>query len=122
MADAVEAFGQHVDKESADELVCGQRHRSVAAGTINPIVLAFKRYGVLVRFDQAPVGDGDTVRVARQVGEHGFRPGKRAFGVNNPLGFAQRFKERVERCPFRKRFVFAKELQLSGLMGCNQHR
>ena len=39
VADAVEARGEHVDQETADELMCGKRHHLVALGTFEPVVL-----------------------------------------------------------------------------------
>ena len=43
--------------------------------------------------DQPPVGDGDTMRVARQVAEHAFRSGEWFLGVNDPFDLLQRRKE-----------------------------
>jgi hypothetical protein len=64
VADAMEAFGQHVDQEAADELADVERHRGVAAGSLDPVVLDLERDAVLVDRDQAAVRDGDAVRVA----------------------------------------------------------
>ena len=72
MADAVEAFGQDVGQEPADELACLKRHGLEAARPLDPVVLVFEGDAGVVRGDQAPVRDGNPVRVARQVGQHGF--------------------------------------------------
>jgi hypothetical protein len=39
VADAMEALGQDVDEEAADELADVERHRGVAAGGLDPVVL-----------------------------------------------------------------------------------
>ena len=67
MADAVKALRQHVGQETADELARLERHGLVTAGSLDPVVLVFEGDAGLVRRDQAPVGDGDAVSVARQV-------------------------------------------------------
>jgi hypothetical protein len=67
VADAMEAFGQHVDEKPADELADIERHRRVPAGALDPVVLDLERDAVLVDRDQTAVRDGDAVRVARQI-------------------------------------------------------
>jgi hypothetical protein len=42
MANAVEAAGQHVDEEAADELVRRQRHGLVAGRPFDSVVLVFE--------------------------------------------------------------------------------
>jgi len=56
---AVEALGQNVDEEAADELVCCERHHLVAIGAFDPIVLVLEADTVSVERDQSAVGDGD---------------------------------------------------------------
>src|SRR5215467_405563 len=70
VADAVEASWQHMDQETADELVSGKRHRLVSIGAFDPIVLPLEGDAVAAERDQAAVGDGDAVGVARQIGQH----------------------------------------------------
>ncbi len=41
VADAVQAFWQHVDEEAADELVCGERHALVSIAALDAVVLPF---------------------------------------------------------------------------------
>ncbi len=45
-----------------------ERHRRVAIQSFAAIVLDPERHRVGIGFDQSPVRDGDTVRIARQVG------------------------------------------------------
>src|SRR5215471_10607283 len=82
MADAVEAFGQHVDEEAADELVGGERHLLVSIAALDAIVLPLEGHTVIIDRDQTSVGDCYAVGVARQIGEHGLRPTEWPFGVD----------------------------------------
>src|SRR3984885_9185839 len=70
MADAVKALGQYMKHEAADELGGRQRHGLVAGRPFDPIVLVAERDASLVGVDQPAVGDGDAVRVAREVGQN----------------------------------------------------
>ena len=67
VADAVEAFGQHVNEKAADELANVERHRRISAGAFDPVVLDLERNAPLVDCDQTAVRDGDAVGVARQI-------------------------------------------------------
>ena len=44
----MEALGQHVDEEAADEFAGVERHGHVAAGALDPVVLDLERDAVLV--------------------------------------------------------------------------
>ena len=90
LADGVEAGGQHVDQKPANELVRVERHRLVAGGSVDPIVLDLKRHRLGISRDQTPVRDRHAMRVARQVGEHRLGPGQRALGVDVPARPFQR--------------------------------
>jgi len=65
VADAMEAFRQDVHQEAADELVCRKCHELVPLGTLDPVVLVFEPDAHRVSCDQAAIGDGDAMRVAR---------------------------------------------------------
>src|SRR5262245_22979180 len=67
--DAVEALGQDVHEEAANELARLQRHGFVPVRAFEAVVLVFERDAVRVGGDQAAVGDGDALGVAGQVGE-----------------------------------------------------
>src|SRR5882724_13276354 len=41
VADAVQALGQHMDEEAADELVGGERHALVSIAALDAVVLPF---------------------------------------------------------------------------------
>src|SRR6202795_2616788 len=51
VADAMEALGQQVDEEPADELADVERHRRVPAGALDPVVLDLERDAALVDCD-----------------------------------------------------------------------
>lgn len=56
-----------MDEEPADELARLERHGLVAAGPLDPVVLAPERDAGLVGGDETAVGDCDPVGVARQI-------------------------------------------------------
>jgi hypothetical protein len=66
----MEALGQGVDEETADELTCCELHDFVAGSAVATIILVTEGDAVLVEGDQAAVGDGDAVGVARQISEY----------------------------------------------------
>ena len=70
MPDAVKAARQDMDQEEADELVGGQRHDLLAFATVAAIILVPVRHPSLVEGNEAPVRDGNAVRVAREIGQH----------------------------------------------------
>ena len=47
-----------------------QRHDLVAAGPFDPIILALEGDAVSSADDQAAIGDGDAVGVAREIAQH----------------------------------------------------
>src|SRR5439155_21597269 len=70
VADAMEAFRQHVHEEAPDELADFERHRLPAARTVDSIVLPSERDAVVVGGDQTAIGDGHTMSVAREISQH----------------------------------------------------
>ena len=44
----------------------------------------------VIEAKQAVVGDGDAVRVLRDVPENLFRPGKQSFGIHRPFDLSKR--------------------------------
>ena len=88
MPDPLEAVGEHVEEEAADELVGAERHALLASAVA--VILPGEGDGCVVEADEAAVGDGDPVRVAGEIGEHLGGPGERALGVDDPFGAARR--------------------------------
>ena len=89
MADTVEALGQNMDEEAANELMGCQGHDLVAGASFISIVLPFEGDAVVIARDQAAVGDGDAVGVAAEIGKHRFGSGERALGVDHPIDVVQ---------------------------------
>src|SRR5229473_1222106 len=89
MADAVEAGGQHVDEEAADELVGVECHELEALAPFDAIVLPLEGDALFIERDQAAVGDGDAMGVARQIAQYFCGSPERAFAVDYPLTVAQ---------------------------------
>ena len=73
-----------------------------------------------IETDQTAVGYCHPVRVARQIGQHGFGPGEGFFGVNDPVDLAQGFEKCVEGIPINKARMFTEELQLPGFVQLGQ--
>ena len=82
-----------MDEEAADELVHCQGHGLIAAGSLDPVILDLEGDAVGIGGDQAEIGDGDAVGIARQVGEHGPESGEGALGIDEPPGLPQRLEE-----------------------------
>src|SRR5947199_8378939 len=86
VADAVQALGQNVDEEAADELEGPECHLLISIAALGAVVLPLESDALLVAGDQAAVGDGDAVGVTRQVGQLRLRSTDRPLCVNEPLG------------------------------------
>ena len=117
VADAVQALGQDVNEEAANELVGCERHHFVTIGAFEPIVLVFETDSVFVERDQPAVGDGDAVGVAGQISQYRLGSGERPFAVDVPSDFAQRRQEGLEGGAFGEMTMRAEELQLTGSVG-----
>ena len=68
LADAVEALGQDVEQEAADELVGWQHHGPVPLAPGAAVVLDAEGHALVGRGNQPAVRDGDAVGVAAEVG------------------------------------------------------
>ena len=68
VTDAMEAGRQHVHQEPAHELAGGEVHDFGAPS--RPIVLPAEGHVVVGQLEEPAVGDGDAVRVAREIGKH----------------------------------------------------
>ena len=88
MANAVKASWQDMDEEAADELVGGEPHDLLPRAAFGAVILVFERNAVVIAGQQAAVGDGDAVGVARQIGQHGLGATEGAFAVDHPFDLA----------------------------------
>ena len=71
----------------------------------------------VIEAKQALVGDGDAVRVLRDVPENLFRPGKWSFGVHHPFDLSKG-SEVTQEGPFHlERLEGGEELKFSGIEG-----
>lgn len=120
VADAMLPLGQDMDQEPTNELIRLERHDFVPPGAVDAVIFDAEGDALIVHSDQSAVGDGDAVRVARQICQHGFWSGERFFGVNHPVDFAQRFDECVEGIPVQQVSIIAVELQLPGFVQLGQ--
>jgi len=113
MPDLDEPRRQNVETEAAEELRLLKRHRADLTAVGIVFVLERNRAGLGIQRLQSAVGDGDTMRIATQVGQHRLRTGKRSFGVGHPFMAAQAMPPTGEdRRVCELRFCFG-ELQVS---------
>jgi hypothetical protein len=82
VADAVEACGQHMHEEAADELMHRQGHQLVTLTTFAPVVLPLEGEAPFVRCEQAAIGDGDAMGVARDISQDFVRAAEWEMVIN----------------------------------------
>ena len=97
MADAHEAFGQHVEIESAQELDCVQGHDALLAAV--SIILTVEGNALPVEGQQVVIGNGDAMGVAAQVAEHLGRSAERWLGIDDPLLVLQSVHQLFKQSP-----------------------
>ena len=97
MADAHEAFGQHVEEESAQELHCVQGHDALLAAV--RIILIAEGNAFPVEGQQAVIGNGDAMGVAAQVAERLGRSAERWLGIDDPLLVLQSVHQLFKQLP-----------------------
>ena len=61
-----------------------ERHLLVAFGTFETVVLPLEGDPLVVEGDEAAVGDGNAMRVAREIAQDFLRPPERRLGVDHP--------------------------------------
>lgn len=76
MADTMKSPWQNMQHEAADELIRGQCHDLLLMRGIPAVILIPERHASFIERQETAVRDGDTVGIARQVGQHRFGPGK----------------------------------------------
>ena len=113
VADAMQALRQHVQQEAAHELGHVERHGRIAGSAIHAIVLYSERHARGVGLDEPTIRDCYAVRVARQIGEHLFRPGERFLRVDEPSLLAQGREELGEPLRVGEQCMRAEELELA---------
>ena len=83
MTDAMKSVGQNMDQESAQELICGDRHDLLLAAV--RIVFPAKRDSIILERRQSMVGDGDTVRIASEIVQNMLGTAEGWLGIDNPV-------------------------------------
>src|SRR5262245_24403724 len=121
LADAVEALGQHVHEEPANELAGLERHGFVPVRAFEAVVLVFERDAARVGRDQAAVGDGDAMGVAGQVGQHLLGPCERTLGIDAPVRRPQWAEVALEGCWVGEMLIITEELEAALGMRLDQH-
>ena len=114
--------GNTWDEEAADELVAGERHDLGPLASLGAVVLPLEGGSLGVESDEAAVGDGNAVGIARQIGEHGFGPTEWTLAVDDPLAELQRSEIICECLRIGERGMIAKALEVAGLVCRDQHR
>lgn len=90
MPDAVEAIGQDMDQDATDELGRGQPHDFLPVAGFDAVILPAKGDGMGIGADQTRVGNGDAVRVAAEIGQHGLGFSEGRLGIDHPFGLSER--------------------------------
>ena len=114
MPDAVEAVGQDMDQEPADELVGGEAHHLLPVTVLDAVVLPAKRYGPGLGADKAVVRYGDAVGVAAEIGQNRLGAAEGGLGIDHPFGFAERGQPGGEAGGVRKVHQIAEEGEFPG--------
>jgi hypothetical protein len=109
VADAMEPARQDVKQEAADELVGRKCHDALPLPAVAPVILVAEGHAGFVEGEQPPVRDGDTVRVAREIGEHRLGAGEGRLGVDGPTLLADRREVTKEGSPLGKGCEAAEE-------------
>lgn len=118
MTDAMEAVGQRVLKEAADELLAIDGHDlGLAVGAIIPPLEAHR---VAIDGEDAAVGDSDAVGVAAEIGKHLGGSAKGRLGEDDPLEFAPVAERLGKAGGICKRLGCAWEGEFAGFEGGGQ--
>jgi hypothetical protein len=72
-----------VDHESAQELICGDRHDLLPAAV--RIVFPAKQDSIILERNQSMVGDGDAVRIASEVVQNMLGTAEWWLGIDDPV-------------------------------------
>jgi len=105
-----------MQQEAAHELLDRERHGLVAAAALGTVVLELERHPLRIDADQAAVGDGHAMGIARQIGQHRLWTGEGTLGVDHPLALAQRLQPLGEGLRIGELGVFAEAAELAGAM------
>jgi hypothetical protein len=88
LTNTMEAIWQDVEEEATYELGNRDTHDLVLLTVTFAIVLPAEADVGLIYIQQATVGDGDTVSVAREIGQKLLGTSEGLFGIDRPFAFA----------------------------------
>ena len=94
VTDTDKTVGQHMEQETADELLCGQADQPVGTGLV--VVAGTEGNGFPIEGHESLVGDGGAVGVMAQVAKDMLGTIKRGFGVGIPFDSSQVADESFE--------------------------
>ena len=83
VTDADEAFGQHVQKEAAQELGGAKSHLALLA-TVG-VILPAEGDALLFEGQQAMIGNGHAMGVATEIAQHLHGTAEGGLGINHPV-------------------------------------
>ena len=118
VADALKIIWKHMQQETPQELIGGQRHQLLLVLVL--VILVDERDLCIPHFFQTVIGDCDPMRVAAQVIQNPFRAAERRFGIDNPFTVAERRQIADEVPRIVQWLQFAIKLQFSGRIGLLQ--
>lgn len=84
----VEAIRQYMQQETPDELVRIKAHDLLAFPAVATVILPSEGYVAVIDLDDAAVGDGDTMGVPTEIGQHLVRAAEWWLRVNDPFDAA----------------------------------
>ena len=79
-----------MDQEAADELNRFEPHHLHAIAALDAIGFPAECHGVRVGTNLAVVRDREAVSVSAEISKYGFGSAEGRFGIDHPIGFAQR--------------------------------
>jgi hypothetical protein len=88
VAHAVEAVRKHMKEKASDKFVGMKTHDLLTVATIATVILPSEGNMVVIGIDDAAVGDGDTMGVAAEIGEHLVRPAEWRLRIDDPFDTA----------------------------------
>ena len=118
IADALKTGRDGVLEEAADELVGGKSHDLGLVAVA--VVLPLEGDHAVFQFEDAPVGDRDTVGVAAEILQHVLGSTEGRFGVDHPFLLLERRQVTGKGEWICERSEVAEELEFSGGVGLLQ--
>jgi hypothetical protein len=83
VTDADEAFGQHVQKETAQELG-GAKSHCAGLATVG-VILPAKSHALFLEGQQAMIGNGHAMGVATEVAQHLYGAAESRLSIDHPV-------------------------------------